>query len=96
MPYFTVYGRPQTFVSLFSYLFSKQSEVVQKKIQLIAACPGWCQTELGGPNALLSPSEGGERIANVINFRQSYDPEIQGHFIAAGKVKPLEGYFGCD
>ena len=96
VPNYTVYGRSKTFLAIYSYLLGKLPYIMQRKIQVYCACPGWCQTDMGGQNAYLTASEGGDRIAFAVNFRPAYDPEVQGRFVAVRIVKSLIGYFGCD
>ena len=96
MKYMVVYGRSKTFLQVYTYILGHFPKVLQNQIQVYSVSPGWCKTDLGGPEAFLTASEGGDRIASSLTFRKSFDPQVQGLFIADRKIKSMEGSFGSD
>ena len=53
----------------------------------IIFCPGWCKTDLGGPNAMYEPDFS---VSNMIKNISTLTPESNGSFINfEGKPMPF-------
>ena len=57
--------------------------------QAFTVCPGWCRTDMGGPNATKSAEEGPESIEYLINEPYKPNPETNGRFFSEKKVVKL-------
>ena len=49
--------------------------------------PGWCQTDMGGPNATDSVEEGAETPVYLINLPYKANDELNGKFFEKSKVR---------
>ena len=66
------YRTSKTALNAFTKAFSKQKN--PKNVKMIAICPGWVQTEMGGPNAPRTVYEGANDILKAILNSQNYIP----------------------
>ena len=58
--------------------------------QVYSVCPGWCQTDLGGPNATDPPEKGAVTPAYLINLPFKVDEDINGKFLQNKNVIPWD------
>jgi len=49
-------------------------------------CPGWCQTELGGPGAMRTADQGADDMEHLINLPYKRDENLNGKFFGFKKV----------
>lgn len=77
----SVYAISKLLLSVYTKVLSRQNVIVEKDIQVYAACPGWCQTDLTkGSGAKKTAEEGAGHICELVRFKDGIDPEHQGGF----------------
>jgi len=46
-----IYDVSKTLLTIYSRILGKDEDIVKRNIQVYAICPGWVQTDMGGPSA---------------------------------------------
>ncbi len=73
-------------LNLYTDIIAKNNDILEKQIQVYACSPGWCRTDMGGPDAPKSIEEGLITPLFLINLEHSIHCDLQGKFIADCKV----------
>jgi len=89
----SVYSLSKLLLSIWTFLLSKENEVVKKNnIQVYSCCPGWCKTRLTkGTSASRSIQEGAKTPVFLIDsLEYNVDASKQGLFFSDEEVKSIE------
>ena len=81
----TVYGSSKLYLTIYTYLLSRQKRVLDKHIQVYACCPGWCRTDMtktAGQQPPKSYLEGADTPYYLMTFKDAIDMSVQGEFFS--------------
>lgn len=86
----SVYALSKLYLSIWTFILSKQKFIVDRGIQVYSCCPGWCQTDLTkGTNAPKTIQEGSETPFFLACLPFGIDEGKQGLFFSEGKIESL-------
>lgn len=83
------YGTSKLFINTYCRLLAQNPDIISKKIQAYVCCPGWVKTDMGGPNANRTLSEGIVTPMFLIELPFVVNPSLQGKFFYDKEVKSL-------
>lgn len=84
-------GEPQAWAPAYSIsktalnMLTQQIAVALPGVMVNSMCPGWCRTEMGGPEAPLSPEDGADTL---VWLALDAPPDLRGKFVKQRKVIP--------
>jgi NAD(P)-dependent dehydrogenase (short-subunit alcohol dehydrogenase family) len=84
-------GEPQAWAPAYSIsktalnMLTQQLTAALPKVSANSMCPGWCRTEMGGPDAPLSADEGADTL---VWLALDAPPSLRGSFVKQRKVIP--------
>ena len=82
-------GEPQPWAPAYSIsktalnMLTQQLTAALPRVMVNSMCPGWCRTEMGGPDAPLSPEEGADTL---VWLAMDAPHDLRGAFVKQRKV----------
>jgi len=83
------YGMSKLCINTYARLLGKDEEILKRNIQVYVCCPGWCRTDMAGPNAPLSADDGAITPTYLIELPWEINKDLQGQFFYECKVASL-------
>jgi NAD(P)-dependent dehydrogenase (short-subunit alcohol dehydrogenase family) len=81
------YSVSKMIINTYASVLARRQVVVDKMLQIYTCCPGWCKTDMAGPNATRTVEEGVVTPIYLINLPHEVNEEFQGKFFYDSKVK---------
>jgi NAD(P)-dependent dehydrogenase (short-subunit alcohol dehydrogenase family) len=84
-------GEPQPWAPAYSMsktalnMLTQQLTAALPRVMVNSMCPGWCRTDMGGPDAPLSPEEGADTL---VWLALDAPRDLRGKFVKQRKVIP--------
>ncbi|CAD7695886.1 unnamed protein product [Ostreobium quekettii] len=77
-----VYRLTKAMLNRATQIFAQDASFVERNISVNAVTPGWCRTDMGGPDAERSVEQGADAVIWVLNHP---DPSPTGKFFRDGR-----------
>lgn len=86
----TCYGISKVGINHFARVLSNEKEIVNRKIQVYAMCPGYVDTDMTSHKGILTIQQGALTPVFLAELPFEVDPKYQGQFFEKSALSSLE------